>query len=118
MILIAVLALQVSAQLQISNFKFNHVAANGRWVFSWDTPDEGRFAHFQFKGGGITNTWVTISFPNLSVRSSGGKTYASITALNTAANATTHFRMKWSNGQPLSQNNYAWAYTSLSSAPS
>ena len=57
-LLLAALILQVYAA---EDFKFEEVTAENDWEFSWLTELYENYAWIQFKGGGITSVWTSIS---------------------------------------------------------
>ena len=80
-LLLAALILQVYAA---NDFKFEEVTqsrsgANNDWVFSWKTESYENYAWIQFKGGGITNVWTSIS--NESYAREDDRTYVKFAAL-------------------------------------
>ncbi len=57
-LLLVTLIVQVYAA---EDFTFEEVTAENDWEFSWLTELYENYAWIQFKGGGITNVWTSIS---------------------------------------------------------
>ena len=44
----------------VNNFSFAGVNSEGKWGFKWDTVYPTTGTEFQFKGGGLSDVWVSI----------------------------------------------------------
>ena len=75
-LLLAALIVQVYAA---EDFTFEQVTADNDWEFSWLTELYENYAWIQFKGGGITNVWTSIS--NESYSRENNRTHVKFAAL-------------------------------------
>ena len=75
-LLLAALIVQVYAAY---DFKFEEVTAENDWEFSWQTESYENYAWIQFKGGGVTSVWTSIS--NESYSRENNRTHVKFAAL-------------------------------------
>lgn len=77
----------------ITNFTWDHTDGNtGDWLFSWViVANMSGNPEFQYKGGGVTDVWLTLSY-QFSRR--GMRDYAQITPINFTQGQWIYFRIK------------------------
>ena len=95
-LIFAALPAQAQWQGTVPEFRYDGLAANNDWEFSWKKITHGWWYEFsfEFKGGGITNVWTSVNSLSASYISSTRFHIATAPLSNNVAGKTFKFRVR------------------------
>ena len=100
----------LSQTINLTGFQFDGVEIpSGRWILSWNTLSGESQPKLQAKGGGIFNTWHTVTLPPL-LQHSNNRTIVTIASIPAQTGQDLQFRIKVKSPYGT----VPWAYVTVS----